>query len=192
MGVCLAIYNNLGIDPHELTKFGGDPTVTKASGSLVRALLMTALIAPLFEEVLFRYGLNFKRISIAVSMAFIPLFPAFSHNKTAGLMMWVICIILAVLVFCLVYFSTTDTFWQKQKTHWQVPAIWISSIAFGLVHLAAFSTLNMMLLPYALSMILAPFFAGCACAYLRVNLGFQWGLAMHIFNNLPGIVIMLC
>lgn len=192
MAVCMIINEHYGINPHELTSFGGDPTVTKASGSLVRALLMTALIAPLFEEILFRYGLSFKRISVATSLAFIPLFPAFSHNKTAGAYMWLICIGLAIIVFCCVYFCTSDKFWQEKKQQWQIPAIWLTSIAFGLVHLVAFSTLSPMLIPYALCVILAPFFAGCACAYLRVNIGFSWGLAMHIFNNIPGIIIMLC
>ncbi len=192
MGICVAVYNNHGINPQQLTNFGGDPTVTKASGSLIRALLMTALIAPLFEEILFRFGLSFKRFSIATSLAFIPLFPAFSHNRSASLLMWVICIGLAIVVFCLAYFSSTDEFWQKRKLRWQIPAIWVTSIAFGLVHLIAFSTLSWMLLPYALAVILAPFFTGCACAYLRVNMGFGWGLAMHILNNIPGIIIMLC
>lgn len=191
MGICMAVYNYYGINPHELTAFGGDPTVTKASGSLIRAIFITALAAPLFEEILFRLGLSFRRLSVAVSLAFIPLFPAFSHNKTASLTMWLTCIGLAIVVFCCVYLSTSDSFWQKRKQRWQIPAIWITSIAFGLVHLVAFSSLSLMLLPYALSVILAPFFAGCACAYLRVNIGFGWGLAMHIFNNIPGIIIML-
>lgn len=191
MVMCMTIYNHYGINPQELTAFGGDPSVAKASGSLIRALLTTALIAPLFEEVLFRFGLSFRRISVAVSLAFIPLFPAFSHNKTAGLSMWLICIGLAFIVFCCAYFSTAENFWQNKKKQWQIPAIWISSLAFGLIHLCAFSTLDLMLLPYALSLIMAPFFAGCACAYLRVNMGFIWGLAMHIFNNIPGIIIIL-
>lgn len=192
MAVCITIYENYGINPQELTKFGGDPTVTKASSSLIRALMMTALIAPLFEEILFRFGLSFKRISVATSLALIPLFPAFSHNRTTSVHIWLICIVLAISVFCFIYFSSSDEFWQNKKRQWQIPAIWLTSIAFGLVHLVAFSTLNLMLLPYALSVILAPFFAGCACAYLRVNMGFEWGLAMHIFNNIPGIIIMLC
>ncbi len=192
MMVCMTIYNNYGINPQELTKFGGDPTVAKASGSLIRAILMTALIAPLFEEILFRFGLSFKRFSVATSLAFIPLFPAFSHNKTTSIFIWLICVCLAIIVFCGIYFSASDVFWQNKKRSWQIPAIWFTSIAFGLVHLVAFSTLSWMLLPYALSVTLAPFFAGCACAYLRVNMGFEWGLAMHIFNNIPGIIIMLC
>ncbi len=191
MGLSMAIYDHLGINPKELTDFGGDPTVTKASGSIVRGLLIIALMAPVFEEFLFRFGLSFKRYAVAVSCACIGLFPAFSHNKTATLSTWLICICMAIVFFTLIYYTTTNNFWSEKKSRWQVPAMWITSIAFGLVHLIAFSTLSWMLLPYALIVSLAPFFAGCSCSYLRVNMGFGWSIGMHILNNLPGIVIML-
>lgn len=191
MGVCVALYSRFGIDPKELTAFGGDPTVTVASRGLIGALLMVGIIAPVFEELLFRYGLSFRRFAVAVSCACVALFPAFSYSKTAGLAMWLICIGIAIAVFCAVYFLTTDRFWSEKKPRWQIPAIWATTIAFGLAHLMAFSTLTWVLLPYALIICLAPFFAGCSCAYLRVNMGFGWGIAMHIFNNLPGIFLML-
>lgn len=191
MGVCMAVYSRAGINPKELTAFGGDPSVAAGAGNLLRALLITALIAPVFEEILFRYGLSFKRFSVAVSCAFIALFPAFSHNKSAGLAMWLIGLGAAAAVFCAIYFTTSDTLWQKLKQRWQVSAMWVTSIAFGLTHLVAFSSLTWVLLPYALVVISAPFFAGCACAYLRVNVGFGWGVAMHIVNNIPGIIYMI-
>ncbi|MCM1452771.1 MAG: CPBP family glutamic-type intramembrane protease [Clostridium sp.] len=192
MGVCMFAYEKHGINPRELTSFGGDPAVALSSRGLLRALLMTALIAPLFEELLFRFGLSFRRVSVGVSLACLALFPAFSHSKTDTPMFWIISCCIAAAVFCCIFFATKDEFWRKMKARWQIPAIWVSSIAFGLAHLCAFSALSWTLLPYALVTSLAPFFAGCSCAYLRVNLGFGWGLAMHIFNNLPGIVLMLC
>lgn len=191
MGVCMYLYDRYGLNPKELTDFGGDPTVTKNAGNLWRGIIMLALAAPVFEEFLFRFGLSFRRISIAVSCACIALFPAFSHNRTTSVTMWVIYGLAAVLIFCVIYFTTTDKFWQEKKNRWQVPMIWISTIAFGLVHLCAFSTLTWTLLPYALVMSCVPFFGGCAMAYLRVNMGFGWGIAMHIFNNIPGIIVML-
>lgn len=191
MGICMAVYSRCGINPRELTAFGGDPEVTKAAGSLMRALLMTALVAPVFEELLFRYGLSFKRLSVAVSCAMIPLFPAFSHMRSASVSTWIICIAIAAAIFCGIFFTTTDDLWERLRGRWQIAAMWISSIAFGLAHLCAFSTLTPALLPYALAVSLAPFFTGCSCAYLRVNLGFGWGVAMHIFNNIPGIIFMI-
>lgn len=191
MGLTMSVYNQFGINPKELTSFGGDPEVTKASGGLLRGLLMVALIAPIFEELLFRYGLSFKRLAVAVSCSCIALFPAFSHNKTATLSTWLLCIAIAIGVFSIVYFSTNENFWKRRKLHWQIPAMWVTSIAFGLVHLCAFNALSWMLLPYALIVSLAPFFAGCSCAYLRVNMGFGWGIGMHILNNVPSIIMLI-
>lgn len=190
MGLCLFFYDKHGINPRELTNFGGDPTVTLSSRGLIKAVLMTALIAPVFEELLFRFGLSFRKVSVGISLACVALLYAFSHNKTATPVVWIISCSIAIAIFCCIYFATKDEFWQQKKIIWQIPAIWITSIAFGLVHLIAFNSLSWMLLPYALVTCLIPFFAGCSCAYLRVNIGFCWGLAMHIFNNIPGIIIM--
>lgn len=191
MGICLFAYDRYGINPRDLTNFGGDPTVALSTRGLLRALLMTALIAPVFEELLFRFGLSFRKFAVGVSLACVALFPAFSHNNTATPTMWLVSCAIAIAIFCCIYFATKEEFWQRKKENWQALAIWFTSIAFGLVHLCAFSSLSWMLLPYALATCLIPFFAGCSCAYLRVNLGFGWGVAMHIFNNVPGIIIML-
>lgn len=190
MGVCLFAYDKYGINPRELTNFGGDPTVTLSSRGLIKAVLMTALIAPVFEELLFRFGLSFRKVSVGISLACVALFYAFSHNKTSTPIVWIISCSIAIAIFCYIYFATKDEFWQRKKIDWQIPAMWFTSITFGLVHLCAFSSLSWMLLPYALATCLIPFFAGCSCAYLRVNIGFGWGVAMHIFNNIPGIILM--
>lgn len=192
MGICMFLYEKYGVNPRELTNFGGDPTVTLSSRGLIKAVLMTALIAPVFEELLFRFGLSFRKASVGVSLGCVALFYAFSHNKTASTTTWIISCCVAIAIFCCIYFATRDEFWERMKNRWQIPAIWVTSIAFGLVHLFAFSSLNWMLLPYALVTCSIPFFAGCSCAYLRVNIGFGWGVAMHIFNNLPGIILMFC
>lgn len=192
LGVCMFIYEKYGINPKEMTDFGGDPTVSLSSGGLIRAILMTALIAPVFEELLFRFGLSFRKVAVGVSLSCIALFPAFSHNKSATPIFWIISCLIAAAIFCSIYFATKNDFWEKKKANWQIPAIWITSIAFGLVHLCAFSNLTWLVFPYALVTSTIPFFAGCSCAYLRVSIGFGWGVAMHIFNNIPGIIVMIC
>ncbi len=192
MGICLVLYDRYGVNPMELTNFGGDPTVALSSGGLLRAVLMTALVAPVFEELLFRFGLSFRKVAMGVGLACIALFPAFSHNMTATPTLWIISGTIAIIVFCCIYFATKEDFWQRKKNKWQIPAMWITSVAFGLAHLVAFSSLSWVVLPYALVTCLIPFFAGCSCAYLRVNLGFGWGIAMHVFNNIPGIILMIC
>ena len=71
------------------------------------------------------------------------------------------------------------------------PMIWLTAIGFGLIHLIAFSSYSWTLLPYMLCLVSVPFFAGCAITYYRLNLGFWWGVGLHIFNNLPAAVVLL-
>jgi len=189
MGIVMTIYTQfLGVDPTELTKFGGDPTVAKSAHGVIGSLLLIAIIAPIFEELVFRYGLSFKRTAVSISCACMTLFPLYTQYRSASMLMWCLSAVIAIGVFCAIYFATSENMWERLKNKWQIPAIYITSIAFGLVHLLAFSKL---IFPYSFLLIAVPFFAGCSCAYLRVNMGFGWGVAMHVFNNIPGIIIIL-
>lgn len=189
---CISCYEHFGVSPEEITTFGGDPTALGKIGTPVFRLLLAGLIAPVFEECVFRLGLSFKRWQVALNLAAIPFFVVYMMYFTkASVIQWSIAAICSALLILLVYRFTTNEFWTDTKKKWLVPAIWITSIAFGLLHLLSFSRLTVGMLPYALCIVLMVFFGGCSIAYLRVNLGFGWGVAMHIFNNLPALAIML-
>lgn len=189
MGIVMTVYTEfLGIDPTALTKFGGDPTVAKSAHGVIGSLLLIVIVAPIFEELVFRYGLSFRRSAVSISCACMTLFPLYSQYQSASVLMLCLSVVIAIVVFCAIYFATSDNTWERLRTKCQVSAIYITSISFGLVHLFAFSKL---IFPYSFLLITVPFFAGCSCAYLRVNMGFGWGVAMHIFNNIPAIIIIL-
>ncbi len=189
---CVAIYKSQGMDPETLTKFAGSPESGKALGNaFLFSLLTISIMAPLMEECIFRLGLSFKKRDVAIAGAAIPAYLLWQHFRHLSAVSISIYIAAIVAVFCLIYFFSTDNFWQKQKEKHYLPAIWITAIAFGLIHLIAFSSYSVALIPYMLCVISVPFFAGCAITYYRINLGFWWGVGLHIFNNLPGIIIML-
>lgn len=188
---CVAIYNTFGINPETLTTFAGDPETAKNLGSTAYTLLTVGLAAPLLEECIFRLGLSFKRWQIALATASIPaylLWQHFNHLTATSTAIYCVGIIIS---FILIYSLTSDSFWWRQKKSYYKPSVWLSAIAFGLIHLIAFSNYNLMLLPYMLCIISVPFFAGCAMTYYRINLGFWWGVGLHVFNNLPGIIILI-
>lgn len=93
-------------------------------------------------------------------------------------------------VFIIIYRLTSESYWQNLKQRSYRQAIWVSAIAFGLIHLIAFSDYSLVLLPYMLSVVSVPFFAGCAITYWRINLGFWWGVGLHVFNNIPALLLM--
>lgn len=188
---CKVIYENLGFSDDMFPSFGGTPKGASTIGKLIYSLATVAIIAPLIEETLFRLGLSFKKWQVALSLAFIPIFIGWSDVKTLTWISGSLYILSAVLVYFAVNRFTSQEFWSRLKENRMVASMWITSIAFGLVHLHAFNFISLEMLPYCLCMILSPFFMGCACAYLRVNLGFWWGVGMHIFNNIPGFITIL-
>ena len=189
---CVAVYESFGINPESLTKFAGNPETAKnIFGSVSYTLLTIALVAPLLEECIFRLGLSFKKWQVALAVASIPAYLLWQHMNRLTILSTLIFLVAIVGSFILIYYLTTDSFWSSQKRNHYKFYIWITAIAFGLIHLIAFSSHSITLLPYMLCVISVPFFAGCAITYYRINLGFWWGVGLHIFNNLPAIFVML-
>lgn len=188
---CVAIYNIYGIDPETLTRFAGDPGTAKNLGSTTYILLTICIVAPLLEECIFRLGLSFKRWQIAIAATSIPAYILWQHLNSLTIISSSIYVASIIVVFILVYRLSSDSHLEKLKKTCYVSIIWVSAITFGLLHLIAFSNYSLLLLPYMLCIISVPFFAGCAMTYYRINLGFWWGVALHIFNNLPAIVALI-
>lgn len=187
--ICVAIYMANGINPMEITKFGGDPT-THMGNATWKTILKLLLVAPICEEIIFRLGLAFNRRINALWIGILPAIVSlyFLHCKT-----WYIILALLVVgavMFYLVYRSTTDELWKEWREKYLKYAVWVTAIAFGLIHLVAMSTINLQLLPFILTTILMPFLGGCAVTYARVNLNFFWGILFHMAINIPGILVI--
>ena len=184
---CVAIYMSMGLNPMELTKFGGDPTnyMQRASWKL---LLHIMIIAPLAEEIMFRLGLSFKRQTVAIWVGLLPIVCAYYLYKCK---VWYILLGIAAvgtLLYWLICRFTTDEQWKDWRQKYIIPAMWISAIGFGLLHFRAFSVLNWQVFPFALTTIMIPMVYGCVITYARVNLGFWWGILLHCIINIPSVL----
>lgn len=188
---CIAIYKSFGIDPETITQFAGNPDTVKKFCSTLYSLLTVCIVTPLIEECIFRLGLSFRRWQIALAFASIPLYllwQRMNHLTLGVASKYALCVIAA---FAAVYYGSTDSFWKEQKQKFHKLTIWSSSIAYGLIYLLDFSSYSWMLIPYMLCVISIPFFGGCAITYYRINLGFWYGVGLHIFNNLNAIMILM-
>lgn len=188
---CVAVYNTFGMNPETHTSFAGNPETTRKLGSITYVLLTTSIVAPVLEECIFRLGLSFKRWQVALAVASIPTYILWQHLSSLTIVSALLYIASIIAVFSLVYGLTSDSLWDELKKTYYNLTIWFSAIAFGLIHLIAFSNYSLALLPYMLCVVSVPFFGGCAMTYYRINLGFWWGVGMHIFNNLPAIVLLI-
>lgn len=77
---CVAIYMLMGVNPMELTKFGGDST-NYVGHATWKTVLKLMVIAPLAEEIMFRLGLSFKRRTVALWLGLLPVVCAYYMHK---------------------------------------------------------------------------------------------------------------
>lgn len=188
--ICMGIYGAIGVIPTKLTEYGADP-FSWTDQPLSQAILWVLIIGPLSEELMFRLGLSFKRQTVALWAGLLPVVLA---GYVFYCRVWYILMILVFvgcLFFWLIYRYTTDEQWKNWRKKYIIPAMWVLAIGFGLFHLNAFTVLNWQVLPYALVTILKPMGDGCAMTYARVNLGFWWGVLLHMLLNLPATLVII-
>ncbi len=175
-----------------LNFFGSTEATARQDGWWV--LLNVLVFAPLFEESSFRLGLSFRRVHVAVGLGVLTTFVIACCLQSAGvgyLVDWAWALPSGIAVGTGLWFFTTDTFWLSKRDRWQRPMMWASAILFGLAHLFAMPGLTWALLPMALVTAFTLALSGCMLVYLRVNLGFWWGVGAHAIINLPGTFALL-
>lgn len=69
--ICQMAYMSQGIDPTQLTKFGGDVT-TRMDKPLWQTVLLLLVIAPIAEEIIFRLGVSLKRQAVSLWSGLLP------------------------------------------------------------------------------------------------------------------------
>lgn len=154
---CVAIYKTCGIDPESQTSYIGNPETAKKIGSSIYVLMTVSIAAPLLEECIFRLGLSFKRSQVGLAASSIPAYILWQHLYSHSIPIVSICVFAIVALFSSIYFFTTDSFWNSQKKKYYKSSIYVTAIAFGLLHIIAFSNYDYALIPYMLCVISVPF-----------------------------------
>lgn len=190
MMICIFAYNACGIAPESLTDFWGNPMYRLEQQGLQKLLLTTLLIAPLCEELIFRLGISMKRKMVTLWAGLAPAVSVW-YLVSKEFMPVALSLEFGLLMAAAVWFLTDDEMWEKARVRYFRPVVWISAVAFGLLHLNAVTDISWQVLPYALCLCLMPFFGGCIFTYFRMNMGFFAGLAAHVLFNLPGVGTVL-
>lgn len=191
MALCQMVYMSRGIDPSQLTQFGGDVS-TRLDKPLWKTVLLLMFIAPIAEEIIFRLGVSLKRQAVALWAGLLPVtIAAYLYDAYSNWVVMAATIITGAILYWLVIRFTTDEQWDRWRARYLRPVMWASAIGFGLIHLRAFSVITWMLLPYCLTICLRLALLASAITYSRVNLGFWWGVLFHMANNVPGVLILI-
>lgn len=149
------------------------------------SVLIVGIIAPLVEEILFRLQLrptkNNFHVSIGVWAIQIVYFLLKFHFQVPLLLIATSLLLLAMILIL--------KWWSDQGGYIGL-SIYISTILFGFLHIINFSPFTILTTFCTPLIILPQLWIGFRIAYLRLRLGFFWGLGLHITLNLPIVLVM--
>lgn len=190
MGIALAINNGilkmLDLCPAIYAKA---LTSTVQNKGLTFTLLAVCLIGPLLEEVIFRLGLSFNKwqvclgVSVFASCLLKVLLP-FSKGSLFEFSsgeFWLLAV--PIVLFTLLMRFTKQEQWDSVKVKYGRLLVYMGVILFGLLHLTNFSGVQLYQIPGCLITAMIPMALGATATYFRINLGFLYGLALHVFYN---------
>ncbi len=149
-------------------------------------ILIGVLLAPVYEEILFRSLLRFNKISLSLFLATVVVFLVvfiLKRNNT------VIFIFSALLLVTLTFVS----FWpMKRISHFITTNFkyfyYGSSILFGLMHLMNFTGDIRYIIAFSLILVAPQIVAGTILGYIRMKHGLIYSILFHMIINLTILV----
>jgi membrane protease YdiL (CAAX protease family) len=144
--------------------------------------LLVIFLGPLIEEVVFRLHLKYRAwvVNILLPLAFSGLIYIVldSIGQHVNFMIVLAAIVLLYSLFLIKNPNALAAFWDRK-----FPVIfYITALSFALVHIFNFELSQEIILITPL--LVAPqFVLGFLIGYLRVRLGFMWGVALHVSHN---------
>lgn len=154
----VSVLESLGLlDPqeHKITNLLSNPLML---------ILQAVIVAPIIEELIFRFQLTFKRnYSLKAIIYIISKFNKDDYSSTA---------------------NRFKSLWDKYFAY----VFYTVAVIFALIHSYNFTDINYFLLPL---LVLPQFIIGLLIGYLRIRIGFIWGFLLHLFNNALAISVIL-
>lgn len=161
--------------------------------------LFGAILAPLFEELSFRYPLKYSRnslfiasVSFIIAIYFTGQYAAnkllqttdFNFSKLNHELLW--CTALAILIFIITRFNKINKllfrFWDK----YLIIIIYLSAVYFAYIHFPLpKSGINWLWLPI---LVVPQFFMALYFSYIRLRVSFRYCIFLHMILN--GVVLL--
>lgn len=194
MGICYSLL------PSDMTCDVSTPaeerTINGIKSFSIRAWGVVVVIGPMMEELAYRLWLSMKKIHVAISSAFFLYYIlgfVLAGYVQSRMTTAVISAIFALSVALSVYHLVSEDSLQNIKNNNTVyPFVVLSGcIIFALAHLTNYLICPSVLL-WALVSCLPQLVGGISISYLRINVGFLFGLLFHcVINLLPCCMTIL-
>ncbi|MBC5992741.1 CPBP family intramembrane glutamic endopeptidase [Pontibacter cellulosilyticus] len=150
-------------------------------------LLLGVLVIPIMEEIIFRYGLRFRRSYFAALFAgLLVVCGGFAFYLLP--LLWALVIVAVLFVLYVLYLLNAYAIGDYLEQIWPQKyrlVFYSVAVLFGLMHIANYTGFDytsaaVLLIP----VLIAPqIWAGFALGYMRVKYGFFWGLFLHVAHN---------
>jgi hypothetical protein len=158
------------------------PSVFHKYGYLIGAIYI-CLIGPVFEEVIFRFGLSFKKrqVLIFVFIALTYFTAGFIHFQNPQIkLLLVIAEAIIIWTLMIVFVENNDLLITNKR---KVVYIIISSCLFGLIHLFNYRPIDTHILWVYPFFIIPQLIMGWGITYVRLKNDFIWGILFHCLIN---------
>lgn len=99
--------------------------------------------------VIFRLGISLKRNAVSLWVAIAPAILIW-YLISKNYIIVGVALVIGLLIGAYIFFRTDDSLWDKVGAKLSLAVVWISALAFGLLHLNAFTDMSWAILPYAL------------------------------------------
>lgn len=147
---------------------------------LLKFWFLAGILAPVYEELIFRLPLDKRRISLIISLLLLTYF-TISSNSILHFNYYHIVVLVTMILSGCVFLSIKKRF--LEKIEWNSFALFISSILFGCFHIGNFfpyNYLKVILLPLLL---LPYFFSGFVLGSIRIKYGLLNSIFLHLIIN---------
>lgn len=154
-------------------------------------VLLITVVGPLFEEITFRLPLRYKPSYLIISFVFITLYIVGSISKVSDSWAIGLIVLFAIFMLLLIYFISqradkSQLFYIKYYSY----IFYSLAIVFGYVHIANFEEITTRILLLSPLIVLPQILLGLGMGYVRVRLGFWYGVSFHILHNSMMILFM--
>lgn len=162
--------------------------------SILGWFLLVVFITPILEELSTRLFLNYSKLNVVISSIFNIGLLYFFFN-TSKLYYWIIvvlCLMLMVVAVLLLRksYHSTNKIQDYLSSHFNY-VFYFSVILFSVYHALDYHFEGIVGGLLVIVLILPKIISGCILGFVRVRLGFIWGIALHVIINAVFFLVSL-
>jgi hypothetical protein len=150
--------------------------------------LMVTILAPILEELIFRYQLRNHYLAI-LGYALLAIY--FLYKIYSGLTLIICIAVISILVFLVINYFGNNPFRKHRLIEKIFPThFYLTAICFGLVHISNYNHPFAYGFPIVL-LVLPQMFLGFVLGYVRIRFGISKSIMMHAaYNLIPALALL--